>query len=184
MITILVGITRDESSPALLRSLSCAFLFGAKATADEPAKPVSHRLIAADKGHVAIVGAKGDVVNGKAATPKPMCVDARAVARWQCAVSLQPGQNRRDESSQAGRLGNLEAKLKNDSVSRVEVHAFQRLPGGLTMIAESGNGRILEVDRSGKIVHEVPLTLERPDPRIETLACGAKTRYGQLPGLS
>ena len=39
----------------------------------------------------------------------------------------------------------------------VEVHAFQRLPNGLTMIAESGVGRIIEVDRAGKIHHEVKL---------------------------
>jgi photosystem II stability/assembly factor-like uncharacterized protein len=39
----------------------------------------------------------------------------------------------------------------------VEVHAFQRLPGGLTMIAESGVGRIIEVDRDGKIHAEIKL---------------------------
>ena len=40
---------------------------------------------------------------------------------------------------------------------RVEVHAFRRLPGGLTMIAESGLGRIIEVDQDGKIHAEVKL---------------------------
>src|SRR4029077_8295049 len=39
----------------------------------------------------------------------------------------------------------------------VEVHAFQRLPNGLTMIAESGVGRIIEVDKDGKIHAEVKL---------------------------
>src|SRR5436305_648722 len=41
----------------------------------------------------------------------------------------------------------------------VEIHAFQRLKNGLTMIAESGNRRIIEVDRRGRIVHEIPLTV-------------------------
>ncbi len=40
---------------------------------------------------------------------------------------------------------------------RVEVHAFRRLPSGLTMIAESGVGRIIEVDRDGTIHAEVKL---------------------------
>jgi hypothetical protein len=39
----------------------------------------------------------------------------------------------------------------------VDVHAFQRLPNGLTMIAESGVGRIIEVDKDGKISAEVKL---------------------------
>jgi len=39
----------------------------------------------------------------------------------------------------------------------VHVHAFQRLPNGLTMIAESGVGRIIEVDKDGKIHAEVKL---------------------------
>lgn len=40
---------------------------------------------------------------------------------------------------------------------RVEVHAFRRLPNGRTMIAESGVGRIIEVDKEGAIQAEVKL---------------------------
>ena len=39
---------------------------------------------------------------------------------------------------------------------------------GTTMIAESGNRRIIEVDRDGKIVKEIPLTVEQPDPHRDT----------------
>jgi hypothetical protein len=39
----------------------------------------------------------------------------------------------------------------------VDVHAFRRLPNGLTMIAESGVGRIIEVDKDGIIRAEVKL---------------------------
>lgn len=39
----------------------------------------------------------------------------------------------------------------------VEVHAFQRLADGVTMIAESGPGRIIEVDAAGKLLREIPL---------------------------
>ncbi len=50
----------------------------------------------------------------------------------------------------------------------VEIHAFQRLPDGSTMISESGNKRIIEVDAKGAIVKSVPLTVERPDSHRDT----------------
>jgi hypothetical protein len=50
----------------------------------------------------------------------------------------------------------------------VEVHAFQRLPDGLTMIAESGPGRIIEVDREGKVRREVKLQVERSNAHSDT----------------
>ncbi|MDA0818535.1 MAG: hypothetical protein O2946_13345, partial [Planctomycetota bacterium] len=39
-----------------------------------------------------------------------------------------------------------DAKTNGNENRPVEVHAFQRLPGGLTMIVESGPARIIEVD--------------------------------------
>ncbi len=47
--------------------------------------------------------------------------------------------------------------MNGNQGKQVDVHAFQRLPHGLTMIAESGVGRIIEVDRDGKIHAEVKL---------------------------
>ncbi|MDB4569378.1 arylsulfotransferase family protein, partial [bacterium] len=38
-----------------------------------------------------------------------------------------------------------------------DVHAFQRLKNGHTMIAEGGVGRIVHLDKKSKIVKEVPL---------------------------
>ena len=40
---------------------------------------------------------------------------------------------------------------------RVHVHAFARLPNGETMIAESGVGRIIHIDRRGKITRQFAL---------------------------
>ena len=50
----------------------------------------------------------------------------------------------------------------------LEVHAFERLPNGHTMIAESGIGRIIEVDASGKLMLEIKLTLEKPSKHRDT----------------
>lgn len=60
------------------------------------------------------------------------------------------------------------AKMNGNEGKRVEVHAFQRLPGGLTMIVESGPARIIEVDRDGKIVKEIKLVVKNPDPHSDT----------------
>lgn len=51
---------------------------------------------------------------------------------------------------------------------KVEVHAFQRLADGLTMIVESGPARILEVDSAGKIHREIPLKVQRPNAHSDT----------------
>lgn len=51
---------------------------------------------------------------------------------------------------------------------RVEVHAFQRLDNGLTMIAESGPSRIVEVDKDGIVKHEVKLKVEQPSVHSDT----------------
>lgn len=59
-------------------------------------------------------------------------------------------------------------KQNGNAGRRVEVHAFQRLPDGRTMIAESGPARILEVDRDGTVLHTVPLTVRNPNPHSDT----------------
>lgn len=49
------------------------------------------------------------------------------------------------------------AAMNGNKGKPVEVHAFRRLPNGLTMIAESGVGRIIEVDKDGKTQAEIKL---------------------------
>lgn len=51
---------------------------------------------------------------------------------------------------------------------RIEVHAFQPLGEGKMMIAESGTGRIIEVDDKGALLKEVPLQRARPDAHRDT----------------
>lgn len=59
-------------------------------------------------------------------------------------------------------------KSNGNEGKRLEVHAFQPLPGGNLMIAESGVGRIIEIDRSGKLLKEIKLKLDRPDAHRDT----------------
>lgn len=52
--------------------------------------------------------------------------------------------------------------------SPVEVHAFERMPDGTTMIAESGPGRLIFVDAEGNIDHQFSFQLSRNDPHRDT----------------
>ena len=83
-----------------------------------------------------------------------------------------------------------DSKTMNGNDGRpVEVHAFARLPNGHTMIAESGVGRIIEVDADGGLVHAIPLKpggtqstrLVRRTPQGTYLVCseqpGVVTEY-------
>jgi len=60
------------------------------------------------------------------------------------------------------------AKKNGNEGKRVEVHAFQRLDDGLTMIVESGTRRIIEVDREGNIQREVKLKVNHPSTHSDT----------------
>jgi outer membrane protein assembly factor BamB len=61
------------------------------------------------------------------------------------------------------------AKQGGNEGRPVEVHAFQPLADGRLMIAESGPGRIIEIDRAtGQIVHAFALELDRPHPHTDT----------------
>lgn len=60
------------------------------------------------------------------------------------------------------------AKQNGNEGKRVEVHAFERLENGHTMIAESGSARIIEVDSDGKLHRQIPLVLDRPNAHSDT----------------
>jgi hypothetical protein len=61
-----------------------------------------------------------------------------------------------------------ESKPKTETIGKVEIHAFQRLANGDTMISESGNTRIIEVNKDGKIVVEIPLQVKKASAHRDT----------------
>jgi len=60
------------------------------------------------------------------------------------------------------------AKSNGNEGKKLEVHAFQRLANGNTMIAESGIARIIEVDKEGKLVHQIKLKVDHPSTHSDT----------------
>ncbi len=79
---------------------------------------------------------------------------------WQKLVEMTPGKQIVWEYDAANMNGNAGKK--------VEVHSFQRLPDGLTMIAESGTARIIEVDHDGKLQREIRLKENHPSAHSDT----------------
>jgi hypothetical protein len=131
------------------------------------AEPVKHRVLAADRstGKVAVVGPDGAV---EWEYPNRHDVhDLHLLPNGN--VLTHTGHTTVVEISPDKKVvWTYEAKPKPGYKGKVEVHAFQRLPDGLTMVAESGNARIVEVDRDGKVVKEVPLTVKNPHPHRDT----------------
>lgn len=113
-------------------------------------------------------------------------VDAKGVIEWQYPVGPIHGAQRLpngnllfqvnwtrvievtvDEKKQI--VWEYDAKKQGSNDHRaVEIHAFQRLENGDTMIAESGTCRIIEVSREGKITKEFPMKVNMPSAHSDT----------------
>lgn len=149
-------------------SLTILVLLTAAAPAreDKPAVDrTAYRVLGHDRGKVAIVTPAGEVEWEYRAE-----VDGHDV--WLLPngnVLLALGKAHVAEVSKDKKVvWEYKSKPKEGYKGRVEVHAFQRLANGRTMIAESGNRRLIEVDADGTIAHEVPLTVTKPDPHRDT----------------
>ena len=144
-------------------ALAAAALLGT-GTLSWAAEP-AYRVLGQDKGRVAIVGP-----GGKVEWEVPCKHNSHDIGLLDNDnLLLHTGHTTIVEMTpQKKVVWQYEAKPKQGYKGRVEIHAFQRLEGGLTMVAESGNRRIVEVDREGKIVKEIPLTVDHPDPHRDT----------------
>lgn len=126
---------------------------------------LSYSVLAADKGRVALVNSKGEV-EWEFAT-KAEVHDLEMLPNGN--ILLPTGPNTIVEVDRKKKeVWKYEAMPKAGYKGRIEIHAFQRLDDGRTMVAESGNARIVEVDRDGKIVFELPLTVEKPNAHRDT----------------
>ena len=127
----------------------------------------AHRVLAADRstGKQAIVGTDGKI---EWLFPNTHDVhDAQLLENGN--LLTQTSSTKVVEVSPEKKIvWSYDSKPKAGYKGGVEVHAFQRLVDGNTMIAEAGNGRIIEVDPAGKVVKEVPLKLDHPHPHRDT----------------
>jgi hypothetical protein len=132
-------------------------------SADTPA--VAHRVLGQDRGHVAIIGTAGQV---EWEAPCPGTSHDIALLPSGNILVQTAANNVVEITPEKTIAWRWDARAVPGNNDGVEIHAFQRLKNGDTMIAESGNRRIIEVSREGKIVREVPLTVEHPNTHRDT----------------
>jgi hypothetical protein len=129
------------------------------------AAKTSHRVMAQDKRHVAAVNPDGSVdwawENGAVAHDIHLLKNGNVLVPTarNTIVEVTP------EKEVVWRW---ESKPTGAYDGNVEIHGFERYDDGLTMIAETGNKRIIEVDRKGKIQSEIKLQIEKPHPHRDT----------------
>src|SRR5215813_13662489 len=107
---------------------------------------VTHRVLAAENArHIAIVNEKGEV-EWEVANKAPEVHDIQMVPNgnvlFQTSYTTVVEMNRDKQI-----VWQHESRPKEGYAGRVEIHSYQRLKDGLTLIAESGNARIVEVDK-------------------------------------
>jgi outer membrane protein assembly factor BamB len=152
------------------RSISLALIFAAVAISVLPAKAAdtARRFAASDssKKRIAIIDRKGDIeweykigqLHDLHVLPTGNVLFQTSMTRL---LEVDPKTDKvvweYDSGSSNGNKGRP-----------VQVHAFQRLADGVTMIAESGPARIIEVDKSGKLLKEVALKVDHPHVHRDT----------------
>jgi Mala s 1-like protein len=163
----LYGLTVKLGMAVLAVCAIAAMLFAdaTRSTAEEPAARPAYRVLAQDQGRVAITNAHGGVEWEIACRHNSH--DIACLPNGNLLVHTGPA--RIEELTPEKKVvWSYSARPRPSSSGRVEIHAFQRLPDGRTLVAESGNRRLIEVDSAGNIAAEIPLTVEHPDPHRDT----------------
>ncbi len=125
-----------------------------------------HRLVTQGNGKLAVVGRDGKI---EWQMPWEGIHDLHVLASGNFMV--QQGSNRVVEIDRDTKqvVWTYDAAKSNGNAGQaVEVHAFQPLADGKVMIAESGPGRIIEIDRAGRLLRQLKLSVDHPHPHTDT----------------
>lgn len=148
-------------------TLAAAFLFLLSACATPPAATVvTHRVLLQGDGRLAILDRQGAIewelpwggIHDVHRLPNGHLLVQEGAARI---VEIDPVTKnvvwRYDAAKQNGNVG-----------KHVEVHSFVPLADGRLLIAESGPSRLLEIDRDGQLLRQVPLQVQQSDAHRDT----------------
>ena len=126
---------------------------------------VTHRVLAQDKGHVVILNDKGDVE-----WEVPCHYTSHDIQMLPNGnVLIHTGDTTIEEMTPSKEVVWKHVSTPKEGFNgHVQIHAFERLKDGNTMVAETGNLRIIEVDKNDKIVHETPITVDHPNEHRDT----------------
>lgn len=159
-------LTDPNHMKQIIVSLSLVLFLSMNAlAADAPANPhPDWKVLAQDRGHVAIVNSKGEVE-----WEVPCGGTSHDIALLPNGNYLiHTGDTTIEEITPEKKVVWKHVSTPTDPKRGVQIHAFQRLPNGNTMVAESGNCRIIEVDASDKIVKVIPLHVDHPSTHSDT----------------
>ena len=126
----------------------------------------AHRVIVQGNGKLAIVAADGEI---EWEMPWGGIHDIHVLSNGNIMVQQQMRKIVEIDRQTKKIVWEYDAASSNGNTGkRIEVHAFQPLSNGNIMVAESGRGRIIEIDRDGKLQHEVQLKIDHPHPHRDT----------------
>lgn len=147
-----------------MRTLLAVLATSVLAISARAAEP-QYRVLAQDNNHVAIVGKDGKVEWEVECRYNSHDIHLLANGNLLLHTGLATVTEMTPKKEVVWKY---EAKPMEGNKGGVEVHAFQRLDDGNTMVAESGNRRIVEVNAEGKIVKEIALTVKNPSTHRDT----------------
>jgi hypothetical protein len=126
----------------------------------------AHRLIVQGNGRLATVGADGKV---EWEMPWGDIHDIQVLDNGHIMVQQLPSKVCEIDPTTKKVVWSYDSAKRNGNAGKqVEVHAFQPLADGVVMIAESGPGRIIEVDHDGKLLRQIKLKVNDPHPHRDT----------------
>ena len=142
----------------IIGAMSLLFTLGSVKAGEKASD--GYRVLAADKGRVAILDKDGKV---EWEVPNNfVCHDIQLLKNGNIVFPTSP--NTLIEMTPDKKIvWQHKSKPQPPYTGTVEIHGFQRLDNGLTVIGETGNRRIIEVTKDDTIVKEIPLTIDKPD---------------------
>ena len=144
----------------LLGQLVCLLAVAVDASSAE------HRLVIQGKGKVAVV-ARGGKIEWE--MPWGGIHDVHVLASGHIMVQQGAAKIAEIDPSSKQIVWSYDSASQNGNAGKpVEVHAFQPLAEDRILIAESGIGRIIEIDRGGKLLKELKLKIDHPHPHTDT----------------
>lgn len=126
---------------------------------------ITHRVLGADKKHVAILEPDGKVSWEYPCIGTPH--DLTQLANGNV-LFINADSEVLEVTPSKEIAWRYKPAPTSPTVKKIEVHAAQRLADGNTLVAETGNRRLVEVDPQGTVVKTVALTIDKPHPHRDT----------------
>ncbi len=150
----------------MIKNIACLLLVLAMLAGASHCALAQHRLAIQGNGKLAIVAADGRL---EWEMPWGDIHDLHALPGGNIMVQQGSGKVVEIDVEKRAVVWTYDAATANGNrEKRVEIHAFQPLADGRIMIAESGSARIIEIDRAGKLLHEIKLKVEHPNAHTDT----------------